>query len=60
MYQWKDNLLFKQRYLQQAHDFYEQHGGGAIIIARFLPIVRTFAPIVAGIVAMDQKKFSFY
>lgn len=40
MYQWKDNLLFKQRYLQQAHDFYEQHGGGAIIIARFLPIVR--------------------
>lgn len=60
MYQWKDNLLFKQRYLQQAHDFYEQHGGGAVIIARFLPIVRTFAPIVAGIVAMDQKKFSFY
>jgi len=53
-------LLFKQRYLQQAHDFYEQHGGGAIIIARFLPIVRTFAPIVAGIVAMDKKKFGFY
>lgn len=60
MYTWKDNLLFKQKYLQEAHDFYEKHGGGAIIIARFLPIVRTFAPIVAGIVAMDKKKFSFY
>ncbi len=60
MYKWKDNFLFKQRYLQQAHDFYEKHGGGAIVFARFLPIVRTFAPIVAGIVQMDRKKFSFY
>lgn len=60
MYSWKDNFLFKQRYLQEAHDFYEKHGGGAIIFARFLPIVRTFAPIVAGIVNMDKKKFSFY
>lgn len=60
MYQWKDNMLFKQRYLQQAHDFYEKHGGGAIIVARFLPIIRTFAPIVAGIVEMDKKKFGFY
>lgn len=60
MYQWKDNLLFKKRYLHEAHDFYEKHGGGAIIFARFLPIVRTFAPIVAGIVGMDRKKFAFY
>lgn len=60
MYQWKENIFFKQRYLQQAHEFYEKHGGGAIIVARFIPIVRTFAPIVAGIVQMDQKKFSFY
>ncbi|MFZ9719597.1 MAG: DedA family protein, partial [Chitinophagaceae bacterium] len=60
MYQWKDNLLFKKRYLHEAHDFYEKHGGGAIIFARFLPIVRTFAPIVAGIVGMDRKKFGFY
>jgi len=60
MYTWKDNLLFKKKYLREAHDFYEKYGGGAIIIARFLPIVRTFAPIVAGIVAMDQKKFTFY
>ena len=60
MYQWKENMFFKQRYLQQAHEFYEKHGGGAIIVARFIPIVRTFAPIVAGIVQMDKKKFAFY
>lgn len=60
MYHWKDNLLFKKRYLHQAHDFYEEHGGGAIVFARFLPIVRTFAPIVAGIVGMDKKKFTYY
>jgi membrane-associated protein len=60
MYHWKDNLLFKKRYLHEAHDFYEKHGGGAIVMARFLPIVRTFAPIVAGIVEMDRKKFVFF
>lgn len=60
MYDWKENILFKKRYLEQAHDFYEKHGGGAIIFARFIPILRTFAPIVAGIVAMDKKKFGFY
>lgn len=60
MYTWKENMFFKQRYLQQAHEFYEKHGGGAIIVARFIPIVRTFAPIVAGIVQMDKKKFGFF
>ena len=60
MYDWKENILFKRRYLRQAHDFYEKHGGGAIVIARFIPIIRTFAPIVAGIVQMDRKKFGFY
>lgn len=60
MYSWKDGIFFKQRYLRQAHDFYEKHGGGAIIVARFLPFIRTFAPIVAGIVQMDQKKFNLY
>lgn len=60
MYQWKDRLLFKKRYLEQAHEFYEKHGGLAIIGARFLPFIRTFAPIVAGIVKMDQKKFHFF
>ena len=60
MFQWKDNILFKKKYLYQAHDFYEKHGGGAIVFARFVPIVRTFAPIVAGIVEMEKKKFAFY
>jgi membrane-associated protein len=60
MFTWKDRFLFKQRYLHQAQDFYNKHGGGAIVFARFLPVIRTFAPIIAGIVNMDKKKFSFY
>jgi membrane-associated protein len=60
MYQWRDRLLFKKRYLIQARDFYEKHGGLAVIGARFLPLIRTFAPIVAGIVQMDKKKFHFF
>jgi len=60
MYHWKDRFLFKKKYLHQAHDFYEKHGGLAVIGARFLPFIRTFAPIVAGIVQMDRKKFHFY
>lgn len=60
MYNWKDRFLFKQKYLHQAKDFYDKHGGGAIVFARFLPFVRTFAPIVAGIVGMDKKKFTFF
>ncbi|MBW0178591.1 VTT domain-containing protein [Sediminibacterium sp.] len=60
MYNWKENILFKRKYLEQAHEFYEKHGGGAIIVARFIPIIRTFAPIVAGIVSMDRKKFVFF
>lgn len=60
MYSWRDRMLFKKKYLYQAHDFYEKHGGLAIIGARFLPMVRTFAPIIAGIVDMDRKKFAYY
>lgn len=60
LYQRKDTFFFKKKYLIQAHDFYEKNGGGAIIIARFVPFVRTFAPIVAGIVQMERKKFAFY
>lgn len=60
MYTWKDRFLFKQRYLHQAKEFYDKHGGGAIVFARFLPVIRTFAPIIAGIVNMDKKKFGFY
>jgi len=58
MYTWNDRWYFKQKYLQQARVFYEDHGNGAIFLARFLPFVRTFAPIVAGIVQMDRKKFT--
>lgn len=56
----KDNWLFKRKYLVQAKTFYNKKGGGAIMLARFLPIVRTFAPIVAGMVKMSFGKFSLY
>lgn len=60
MFNWRDRFLFKKKYLYQAKEFYEKHGGGAIIFARFVPFVRTFAPIVAGIVQMEKKKFGFF
>lgn len=60
LFERKDTFFFKKKYLLQAKGFYDKHGGGAIIMARFIPIVRTFAPIVAGIVSMDSKKFAFY
>ena len=60
LYKKEDSFWFKKKYLIQSKDFFEKYGGKAIIFARFLPIVRTFAPIVAGIVAMDKKKFMFY
>lgn len=57
LYKKADTMLFKKKYLYQAHDFFEQYGALAVILARFLPIVRTFLPIVAGIVQMDKAKF---
>ncbi len=56
----KDTWLFKKKHLAQAQAFYDKRGGGAIVIARFLPVVRTFAPIIAGVVKMDFRKFSLY
>jgi membrane-associated protein len=56
----KDTFLFKKRNLLQAKDFYDKHGGIAIVLARFLPMLRTFAPIVAGVVKMDKKRFLMY
>jgi len=56
----EDSFFFKKKYLHRAHDFYEKNGATTIFAGRFLPIIRTFAPIVAGIVHMDRKKFTFY
>ncbi|WP_159801147.1 DedA family protein [Flavobacterium sp. MK4S-17] len=60
LYSKEDTFWFKKKYLIQSHEFFEKHGGRAIIFARFLPIIRTFAPIIAGVVKMDKKKFMFF
>jgi membrane-associated protein len=57
LYNKEDTFWFKEKYLLQSRDFFDKYGGKAIIFARFLPIFRTFAPIVAGIASMDKKKF---
>jgi membrane-associated protein len=51
------SLLFNPDHLRRAHDFYEKHGGKTIIIARFMPVIRTFAPIVAGMGEMEYRRF---
>ena len=56
----KDSRFFKHEYLEKAKDFYEKHGVQAIILARFIPIVRTFAPIIAGIANMRYRTFLAY
>jgi membrane-associated protein len=60
LFERKDTFFFKKKHLFQAKEFYEKHGGQAIVFARFLPIVRTFAPIIAGVVKMERKKFMFF
>jgi membrane-associated protein len=55
-----DSLFFKKKHLIAAHDFYEKHGGKTIIIARFVPIIRTFAPVVAGIGQMSYRHFAAF
>lgn len=53
----KDSLFYQKRYLLRAQEFYEKHGGKTIILARFIPIVRTFAPIAAGMAKMKYPRF---
>ena len=56
----EDSIFFNKKHLYRAHDFYERHGGKTIIIARFMPIVRTFAPVVAGVAEMRYRDFIVY
>ena len=60
LYERKETWLFKRKHLVRATDFYNQYGKGTIFLAKFLPIIRTFAPIVAGIVKMNRSTFMFY
>lgn len=52
--------LLNKKYLEEAHQFYEKHGGKTIILARFIPIIRTFAPFVAGVAYMSLRRFTLY
>ena len=52
-----DSKLFKREYLLRTQEFYDKHGGKAIIYARFVPIIRTFAPFIAGVAKMDYPRF---
>jgi membrane-associated protein len=60
VFQWEHSRFFNKRAFQQAHAFYERYGGVTIVVARFLPFLRTFAPFVAGVAQMTRSKFSFY
>jgi membrane-associated protein len=60
LYERKETWLFRKKHLMRATDFYHEYGKATIFLAKFLPIIRTFAPIVAGIVKMDRGVFVFY
>ena len=60
VFQWEDSRWFNKRAFDQAHNFYERYGGITIILARFMPFVRTFAPFVAGVAEMNRSKFTAY
>src|SRR3990170_6531339 len=55
-----DNLIFKKKYVDITRSFYDRHGGKSLVLGRFLPIIRTFAPILAGVIKMDLKIFLFH
>ncbi len=56
----EDGILFRREYIEKAENFYEKHGGKTILLARFIPVVRTFAPVVAGVGNMSLPSFNFY
>ena len=60
VFQWEDSRFFNRKALDHAHAFYEKHGGKTIVITRFVPILRTFAPFVAGIARMNYLSFTAY
>lgn len=60
VFQWESSRFFNKRAFDQAHAFYERYGGITIVLARFMPFIRTFAPFVAGVAAMSRGKFTAY
>jgi membrane-associated protein len=60
VFQWPDSRFFNRRALEKTHAFYEKHGGETIVMSRFLPLFRTFAPFVAGIGAMNWWRFTMF
>jgi membrane-associated protein len=60
LYSRPDSFFFRREHLIKTHDFYERHGGKTIVIARFMPIIRTFAPVVAGAADMTYRRFAAY
>jgi membrane-associated protein len=60
VFQWENSRWFNKRAFDQAHQFYERYGGITIVLARFMPFIRTFAPFVAGVADMSRSRFSLY
>ena len=60
VFQWENSRFFNREAFNQAHDFYEKYGGITIVLARFMPFIRTFVPFVAGVAAMTRHKFTVY
>ena len=60
VFQWENSRFFNRQAFDQAHDFYEKYGGITIVLARFMPFIRTFVPFVAGVAEMTHSKFTTY
>ena len=60
VFHWEDSKFFNKKAFTQAHEFYERYGGITIVLARFMPFLRTFAPFVAGVAQMTRRKFTFF